>query len=289
MIVPTDAGDGVHWMSSSIRIQYTSNLMMMRWVSPQFVPAALATALLIKNKLNYCYWGIICAPLILCSTFTFIGMIVLMMILLIGNMLRQKSLESFFQLFSRYNIISIAAGIPLVAYLLLNILQSKPESANFGIKNLDYSENIPLLFCFELSWAIWAMIIWIKGKSNETLGAAVIILFFLPFLSMGEYNDLCMRASIPALSVLCILLAINFVGSLKSNRVYALVIMAALLVSAMGPMKEVASTVSQMNLRERNYIRKYETNEDYFFSYDYVKYQYIAWEETMISTILLQK
>ena len=87
-LLPEDVGNGFHWMSSSIRIQYSSNIILLRWVFPQTVASWLVCIMILEKQNDIQSWGVICAPLMLYSTFAFVGLCFLLLLLLAFKMIR---------------------------------------------------------------------------------------------------------------------------------------------------------------------------------------------------------
>ncbi|EFB75046.1 hypothetical protein [Subdoligranulum variabile] len=292
VLEPEAMGDGIHWFTSELRIQYTSNLMLMRWVTPQFVPTALCVALLVQYRKKPAIWGLILAPLAIYSTFTFVGMAFLMLLLFLFDLLAQAKKErlTFFKsLFSLENIAALFVALLLLAYIACNYLQSKPESANLGFKIVDYRQYPDLFILFHLAWLIWVYILWLRERKNRLLYASMISLFLIPFMAMGKWGDFCMRASVPALEILCILVAKELLWSLREKKIYLTVgLVLCLLFTSVGPLKEIDKSFDQTNWGERNYLIKYDGIEEYFDSADFIRYQYVDWEPDGFARYLLQ-
>lgn len=285
--------DGVHWLASNVRIQYTSNMLLLRWVAPQFVPAALATAMLVEYRKESSVWGLILAPLALCSTFAFVGMAFIMLILFFFDFFTQTKKERLpfvKALFSLENITAFFVALLLVAYIACNFLQSKPESANLGFKLVDYMLYKKLFIFFHFAWLIWIYLLWPRERKNKLLYVSAISLFLIPFIHMGEWGDFCMRSSIPALMILCILVAKDILWALKEKKVHLVVgLMVCLLVTSAGPIKEVSKAWEGTIWGEKNYSNHYDYLDFIFYGEDYVRYQYVDWEPDGFAKYLLQQ
>ncbi|MCR4656802.1 MAG: hypothetical protein K5770_11320 [Lachnospiraceae bacterium] len=279
---PWEAGDGVHWLSNTIFIQYSSNITLLSYVFPQAVPALLSVSLLRSMRREYDKWGLILAPLALYSAFVFLGMAILMATIFAADAItgRGECLKSG-NILSVYNICSAFTALCLVLNLLGVILQEKPESIAMSLELIDYTGYVHTLVFFEVSWLLWVLIL--SRHKSVLILAASINLFFYPFLKMGYYNDLCMRASIPALLILCVEAAERLVISFNRDRWYSLLIAACLVITAAGPFQELSYCYNGRNTESRNYYELYESSEDFFFSYDFLEYQYIDWNPEGIS------
>ena len=317
---PEEAGDGVHWLSNTIWIQYSSNITMLSYVFPQMIPGLLAVAMFKNLRYDYDTWGLILAPLVIYSTFVFLGVTVIMLTTFVLDMVtaHMKAVPSgtwkgVKGVLSIYNISSLALAVTLLLYLLGNILQEKPTEAAMGLTLIDYSGHLHTLLFFELSWLLWIFLLAKREKGDHLLAAAAVSLTFYPFFKMGYYNDLCMRASIPALLIICVTVAENILrsfagtdpgeidtvpdkvkGSGKSvavgqrDRWYAALLIICLMITGAAPMKELHYYYTARAKGERNYYDIYEKSEDFYFSYDFVEYQYIDWDPDSISHNMLR-
>ncbi len=279
---PWELGDGVHWLSNTIYIQYSSNITLLSYVFPQAVPALLSVSLLRSMRREYDKWGLILAPLALYSAFVFLGMALLMATIFAADAIIGwgECLKSG-KILSVYNICSAFTALCPVLNLLGVILQEKPESAAMGLQLIDYTGYVHTLVFFEAAWLLWVLIL-SRPKSVLILAASV-NLFFYPFFMMGYYNDLCMRASIPALLILCVEAAERLVLSFNRDRWYSLLIAACLVITAAGPFQELSYCCKNRNTESRNYYELYESSEDFFFSYDFLEYQYVDWDPEGVS------
>lgn len=79
-IAPDDAWDAIHFLSKSNIVQYSSILTSLCWVTPQLVPTMIAVSLILENRNKYSVWIFIGLPLILFSTFTFVGFVVILLV-----------------------------------------------------------------------------------------------------------------------------------------------------------------------------------------------------------------
>lgn len=281
------------WFSHNLKIQYTTNITQLCYVFPQMIPAAIATVLFMKNIDNISVWGIICASLVLYSTFTFVGLIFLMILVLIYKLIVQRNVikQNLKQLVSFGNICSILVIGVLALYILCNIMQPKPESAGMEFKLIEYQKELGGFILFQLSWILWVLILSKYEKHNFMMWGASIILFILPFYEFGGANDFCMRVSIPSLFVLNILVIKNMIGHFKDNSFYSWTLVLLLLLTGVAPMGQLNKNPwpnVMQNKHEYNMPFKYGT--EFYKTSDVVKYQYVDWDANKgIAKILLKK
>lgn len=194
ILCPEDWGDGYMWISSNIKIQYSSNIILLRWVFPQFVPTAVGMIGLLINKDKVENWGIFCVPMILYSTFCFVGMVALVLAFFVVELFMYHDKKEYFRrAFHWRNLCSLVVGTLLCIYILGNVLQPKPEDISMQFKFMDYSGYGIVWLIFQLSWITWCFILLRKEYKNYFMYCAGFILFLLPFFSYGLYNDLVMR------------------------------------------------------------------------------------------------
>lgn len=286
-LMPDDAWRDVQWMSSSILLQYSSNIVQLRWVFPQCVPAWIAVLLLTSEERNVKSWGMICTPVILYSSFAFVGLAALVLVQWCWHIYSETDKKGYFRrLLHIQNWLALAVLLVLAGYIAGNLLQPKPESAGMGLSLIDYSGHKILFVCFQLSWAVWAVILCWRERKNIWLFGAAVTLFALPFFHLGYYNDLCMRTSIPALFVLCVLAAKQLVCSEKKQ--YRLLIALLILVSSYYGIKELKWLSSTWN-NPGNRLAPHENLTGIFEEEDFTMYQYVDWnDEKGINSWLLR-
>ena len=339
---PEDVRDGVQWLSNAAWIQYSSNITLLSYVFPQLSSGLVASALFYSFRDKPEIWGLILAPLVLHSTFVFLGMAVLMGTVFLVDVVFSKTWRTFRKLFSPWNLASLPVLAVLLIYILGNFLQSKPAGSAMGFEMIDYRGHIWTLIVFELSWLLWIFLLLYPGRepSLETgqeptlkagqglsseagqtarqregdslhktdrvlLISVSISLFLYPFFTMGYYNDLCMRASIPALLVLCIMVIRRLVEAFPvkpaSNREekagnretgdswYAVLLIICLLLTGLGSVKELTELYKSRNPDGKSYSAPYQSSEDFFMSNEFLQYQYVDWEPEGIISLVLKR
>lgn len=104
----------------------------------------------------------------------------------------------------KFNIIALIAGIPIIIYLLGNILQHKPDDIGIGIQDIQLAPGSYILYL--ICDIIFFMVILYKSHKNEPL---YYILFtgdiIFSIIRYGLYNDLLLCGTIPMTGLLIIL------------------------------------------------------------------------------------
>ena len=191
--------------------------------------------------------------------------------------------------FSKVNLLALLTGLVLLVYIISNFMQQKPENAKMGLEIINYLQEgrmIFILVAFQATWGLWALLLFKEEKKNPVFWASCVILFILPFFSLGQFNDLCMRTSIPALLTFCALVAKNIIHYLKKDRFYAGVLIVCLILAGLGSMEELHLALQNSDLGQINRCEPYENSEEYYLSSSYVMYQYIAWGDSALNWLL---
>ena len=281
-------GEMGEWFSNSLIIQYTSNISLLRFVFPQFVPVALSVSLWLRNRYNYKYWGAYLAPLALYSTFTFIGLGILMFLTIVYDWLINKRNFPWKDVIDLRNLFSAIIIVILLLYIFCNILQPKPMDNQMQFSFIDVWHHKTGFVIFQAAWMIWVLLLIKYERKNTLIYVVSILLFFLPFCKYGAANDLVMRVSVPALLVLNFLVIKDIVIYWKKDRYFSLVLIGALIISGIGPLWQLKNAAGIHNIQSHFYNMPYETGNQFFKSDKNVVYQYVDWSSNLLRKILLR-
>lgn len=193
LFLPNDLGDGVHWLSKNIRIQYSSNIIQLRWVFPQSIPAWLVSIMIMEKRKEIKSWGLICVPLILYSTFAFLGIVFIVLQLLILKWYQRRNenkVDIVKKIFSSHNVAALFILCILTGYLAGNILQPKLEAASMGLTLINYSNYKTLFVLFQLSWGFGLQHSF--GKRERVYSFILFLLVYFYFLFfLWERTTIC--------------------------------------------------------------------------------------------------
>lgn len=209
--------------------QYSSNTTLLFWVPNHAIPAWIAAALFFRHWRNHAFPAfapMMLAVLPLWSPFALIG-IAPLMLLPAALAIRQGTWPQL-----RVPYVLPAIGVFLIAtlYLTLNAHQIPsrlmlPQSGGPPYYYLVYTIFVILEF------AVLALVLW-QLQPSSPLFISIVILSLLPLWSFGPGNDFVMRASIPALTILCITVLLCFDREMfKTNRI---AVLALVLIWALG-------------------------------------------------------
>ena len=246
-----------------------------------------------KNIDNKAIWGIICIPLILYSSFTFVGLGLLMLLVLIYDFIsNRKNIKYILKdLLSLNNVFAIIGGFVLFLYILCNVLQSKPTSAGMNFEFINFRQDLIGFVIFQLSWILWISILFKYEKNNIVMWCASLILLVLPFFKYGEANDLCMRVSIPALFILNFIVIKNMICRYRKDPSYSKLMVLLLLLTGLGPMAQLKGNPWKNIIENKHvYNMPFKQGPDFFNNGDNVKYQYVDWDANKgIAKLILRK
>lgn len=208
------------WLLAPPRVAYFAHTTQLFWSPHHVIPGWLATALLYRHFQNQSATRIamVCfVALPLWSPLTWLGAIPLLAL----PFLRRENL--YFSWKEKAGILALAPGF-LVTILYLTLSAGNIE---FGPTYLDATRNLQFAALTTTGKTIWYAVsylffviiefgilaILVRGTVHGRLFyTSLAILLMLPTISLGPFNDLAMRASIPSLTILCIA-AIRFVQS----------------------------------------------------------------------------
>ncbi|MGI6218069.1 MAG: hypothetical protein ACOYIK_10730, partial [Coriobacteriales bacterium] len=275
------------FISDVTPIAYQSNIYLLDYVFSQFIPTAICVALLLNfRRDSYDKWIMVATPLLMYSTFAFVGMAIVMILIFIYDLVSTKKVRQYFrQLIRLESLAAILVAVIFAAYLACNVLQTKPEGAgmSFILINYDSGSKILALILVELSWIMWVVLLLRKERRNPLMWVASIVLLLLPFFQFGLNNDLCMRASMPALLLINILMIKNIICSWKSDRYYMIALLFFAFISALGVVERNYYLLHMSSVSGTHYNLGGTTFDEFISSQTQVdplgaKYQYIDYD-----------
>ena len=300
-------GEG-HWFyrSSGVLIQYSNNYTLLRWVFPQVITIWLIILVFLQNKEKIRYYVFILLPSIFFGTLTFIGLFPLAITAMIEHAYKHKKIEEWlFGVFSLENILmSLSLGTILFFYFYGNVVSDKPVEIGFGI--MPYSrDNIVVYFCFiVVNILSYALILFKNNKTDWIYYTCIISLILLPLFKMGLWNDLTMRASIPALFILMIYIIRNLYAIIERCRIQSsgllklsiLVTIIFLIVGMYYPFAELSGSVQNEDYSSLGSGNEWKSLEIYSNRslediHDDLKYNYYSYdiEENFFCKFLMKR
>lgn len=241
----------VHIENWAFGFQYSSITTQLYWVFNQAIPAWLLTLLLLSAKNNRNRVYIYGFSLIFC-TLPAIGMLPVAVCLAVVRLVRQireRDRAKKFrvclgamakELFTPQNVLT--GGLTgLSSFLFLRINKNGSTMEMNDMKTLLASYLIFIL----LEAVVYFAVIWSAERKNVLFYLSLALLLFIPFIKVGEHVDFVMRASIPAMVILCVLLtdALDRYGAEK-KRVLAVVLVCLLVLGSFSAVHELLRSLT---------------------------------------------
>ena len=252
---------GIHWLDINHLIaQYSTNFVLLRWVFQHCICTWIVTAILMEKMKDIDSFVVLGLPLVLYSPFAFIGILIYMITIFIKRIFEVRKINILLtKIFSRQNLFSLfSLGVFCFCYFISYFIQEgKPEEIGFSLISFSNYKTILayVLFCL-FTYGIISIILYKYYKKEVGFWNAIITLTILPFFKVGVYNDLVMRASIPALFILCVYcIKLLMENNYKMNNLYKNLLIIVLIIGSYYPLKEMSSVLyfdNIFDLQERN-------------------------------------
>jgi len=249
---PHALGDHLEWWA--FLFQYSSQTTQLFWVPNHALPGWIAIAWLLacdprRLPIGPAILFVAFAPL--WSPLTAIGIAPIVGVAIVHRLAVDRTWTSFVRLFDRRALLSVivpALACVVLVYPYLVLGGDKIASGNNADVRWVGEDFVPRYIEFVLfEFAGFALLLIVRNLRDALLWAAIVVLLALPFYRFGPYNDLAMRASIPALTLLAIRLGTWLstpIATTKDPRSRSLAIV-LLLVGAVTPFMEVARVFIQ--------------------------------------------
>lgn len=283
-----------HWISKSIRIQYSANLILIRFVFQQAILGWVSAIMILKEKNKPQNIMLILAPLSFYSVFVFLGAVFVYFLFIIYKFYtNNRKMNYLKKLFSIQNIIFLPTTLFFMIYFGSVFFQKKDNYNSLNFEIINYSGKYYLLILFEMSFMLWILILLYKEYKNIYIYIAAFILLILPFFRLGEWNDLVMRTSIIPLSFIWIFIIKNLINKKNSKKYKSLLVCCLIFLSLLNIEREIIEPISEKGFLRDNKRDPYTNIESYFddekLGGNLAKYQYFIWDKKSIMWKLLKK
>ena len=273
----------IEWWTGADIFQFSSFTTQLFWVFNQAIPAWLLTLLIYSQKNNRCI--IFLAGLaLLNSTLPFIGMIPLILCFVferLKSFKKQDIIPFITDLFTFENILGGGtAGI--LSYLYLKNNTSGQAIGSAGSVNFGPSYFILAALFVLLEAGVYYLAVYKYQKKRPIFYVTLIWLCICPLVRVGSAADFCMRASVPALFVLYMLVAETLSKALrKKDKPTAAALIILLLMGSLTAIHEISRSVVYTTLSNghpaNTSVSEYEimtggnftgeTENNFFFEY----------------------
>ena len=242
---PTNSVSHLEWWYPEY--QFSSFTTQLYWVFNQAIPAWLITLMILKesNNKNILF---IYSTAFLSATLPAIGMFPIIVYCLFKNFSKENSFKfdvdyivSFLKsCFSYQNVLCLFFIILMTfCYLTGNISGSQRAVSEFDIFEILKF----LLYFLLLEVGVYMLLIWKFNKKEPLFYIALFLFLIYPFIKIGTSNDFCMRATIPALVVLFLLIVKTlFSDEILKYKKLCITLVICLLFGAVTPIHEMTRT-----------------------------------------------
>lgn len=266
-------GTDFHTMSSSLHLewwsipyQFSSMTTQLFWVFNQAIPAWLCTALICIDKKNRSLVFIL-SFLMLSSTMPFIGVFLLVAFMVLKRSLstitdaykhNKQSLDAKIRkelkdIFTVQNVLGGGiVGITSFLYLFSNTAGTYIMKENTRGPQFDDSIMKWLVFLI-VEIGVYCVVLYKYHKSDGLFYFIVGCLCIMPWIRVGYSNDFCMRATVPMLFIL-MLMVIDALYKSYHSREYAVfaALIIAVIIGSFTPVHEFTRTISETTNRLNN-------------------------------------
>ncbi len=250
---PIDLFGNSHYeLWASTAVQFSSNTTMLFWVFNQAIGAWLILSLILIQKKNR-YLVLIISYALMTSTLPFIGLIPFFLYRGLSNHwcgkqpVSEKIKEFFKDTFTIENIVC-GGFVGIFSFLYLKENTAGQHFA-FGFPEVVRPFLMRYLFFLFIEVFVYIIAIYRYQKRNVLYWVLIPLFFLFPITQVGYGIDFCMRASIPSLAVLSILVIDSlFRASEKKEWVNMVIIVVLLALGSCTAFHEInRSIVNTMN------------------------------------------
>lgn len=202
--------------TNDLKIQYSANYIMLRWVYCQTIVIWASMLLLLDNKDKINYYIFLLLPSLFFGILPFVGIVYYAIGYAVFSIFKTDIKNIIKRVLSLENILLMfSLGFVFFTYYYGNVFGAKDSTISFGINN--YGDYLGLYFILVIICiGIYAIILYKKNNNSIFFYLTILYLVVLPMFKMGAYNDLVMRGSIPAL-FLYAFYTIEYLCELKLN------------------------------------------------------------------------
>lgn len=185
--------------------QYTPNTGLIKWVFNQTIVPWLISVIFLINKQRISHYAFIGLLMLPYGPLPFIGMFAIMVCMGISQIRKDNILQLVEKSFSIENVLSIIILLPIF-YLFFKCNVTADSMKLYVPINLFTLKRFFVLVLFYLvQFGIYAFLIFKDYKKEPIFWIVIFSLIIIPNLQIGVGHDFCMRASIPALFILMIM------------------------------------------------------------------------------------
>ena len=238
--------------------QFSSNTTQLFWVFNQAIPAWLIVIALLLNQQNRNI-GLFISAALICCTLPLIGMLPIVAYQCLNKNYQNKKFgiewwRSWIKdTVSYVNLFSILISVIFFLYLI----KTSDEAGGIGLFSLQNGGWLTVLVFLLVEIGGIVSVCYFTQRNNPLFYICVLWLCACPLIKAYGGDNFCMRASIPALTVLFIYFVQSIYEIDFSNKYYAITVLAVIFFGAITPLNEIVRNIS--NTQER-YIMNESVN-----------------------------
>lgn len=248
-------GNGFGWpdMYYGYGYQYTPNDALLAWVYNQtIVPWIGTTLFMLCHKVkHYAFLGLCILPY---GPIPFVGLVIFLAVDFISQLIVTKGVQPLKEALSIPNICASISIFPIfLLFFRANIgaqhvgFYAVPDA--FGVKHIIF-----LLVFYLLEFGVFCLIIRKDYNHSILFHTMIVSLIIIPHFQIGFGRDFCMRASIPALFILMILVVRYLVkhGDQTGISIAIVALTVCLTITGLGTIKDWAVKIKSIRMNNYN-------------------------------------
>ena len=177
-----------------VNVHFSPNFDAIRGTFQHVIAPWICTALFLQHRDRTDLYVLFALPLLFTATFGFLFFAIILFCMLVVQIARQRSVR---QVFSAPNLLLLPMAGTLLLYLAGNFLADKPDLFGFAFLNMFLELDFYLAFTVS-EFLMYAIFLFHRHRRDVLFYIVVAELLLIPFVSLGHFNDLCSRGSIPA-------------------------------------------------------------------------------------------
>lgn len=247
------------WPDAVTGYQYTPNSCLLEWVFNQVIVPWVAIPLFLQDQRldTLAYVGLCVLPF---APMPFVGLFILLAVWAVSQiveMLRRKNGRQLLKLlFSVPNMTAVLSIFPVFLFFFQCNVAANNDSGRGGIgwyiqpENFSKTHLVVLMVFYILEFLVYSAVLYQENKRNLLFYAANLLLIVCPLVRIGEGRDFCMRASIPPLFLLMILVIRQLIKAWEEKLSFrTFVLISFLVISALSAAASWGEALNQFIVR----------------------------------------
>ena len=240
---------------SRVLVHFASNFDALRGAFQHLIVPWICCGMFLMNVKRVEIYVLLALPLFFSSTFGFVYFALLLIGCVVIERVREKNSTVIKRVFSKSNLFLLPQAVIFLIYYAGNVFGDKPQTGGFRIINMLEHWQFYIVFIAVEFMGYVVFLFWYK-KKDMLYYLVVVQLLIILFISMGLFNDLCSRGSIPARFILMVW-CIEQLYEKKWKYVWNWLIICIMLlagINAYREMKEVYTLASYGGLGNKDLI-----------------------------------